>query len=72
MIVVEEGVNCVVKMLFLDIKCLQIIMEQNAKRLTKDCKSMLTKRLEMYKNAAQVSQNEQREILIVFKSFKNK
>lgn len=41
-------------MLFLDIKCLKIVMSDKTKQLVPECKNMLTKRLEMYRNAAEV------------------
>ncbi|XP_017773865.1 PREDICTED: Golgi apparatus protein 1 [Nicrophorus vespilloides] len=40
------------------IKCLKIIMEDANKQLTTECQNMLKKRLEMYKNAAQVAPPE--------------
>lgn len=36
------------------IKCLKIVMDDKNKQLVPECKTMLTKRLEMYRNAAEV------------------
>lgn len=36
------------------LKCLKIIMEDSDKSLTSECKNMLSKRLEMYRNAAEL------------------
>lgn len=41
----------------IDIKCLKIIMVDKTKQLVPECRSLLSKRLEMYKNAEEVSQH---------------
>lgn len=40
------------------IRCLKIVLEDNPKSLTPECKSMLSKRFEMYKNVAQFAPPE--------------
>lgn len=41
--------------LFLELRCLQTILNDQSKALESDCKSKLEKRMEMFKNAAMVN-----------------